>query len=234
MGGYRASMIAKGRLEHVDRVALEASLHDAEQHTLDLFDVLRELLGRAVKAATDSDTSVADEVTTHAGELEQRYAETHDRLLALMALQAPVASDLRLAIALLHVNDRLDRIGAQIVNIAKLCCEMPQGARPSADQLACLSEMAGLTEEQVAEAATILAQRDPRGAERLRRHDLAINEHNRRCFALAVHDGADEARREAAFFVALMARALERIGDNAVDIARQAAFVATGRLRPDA
>jgi phosphate transport system protein len=70
------------------------------------------------------------------------------------------------------------------------------------------------------------------GAERLRERDVAINEHNRRCFALAVEEGDDEARREAAFFVALMARALERIGDNAVDIAHQALFAAEGRLRP--
>jgi phosphate transport system protein len=58
-----------------------------------------------------------------------------------------------------------------------------------------------------------------------------INESNRRCFALAVQDGDEESRREAVFFVALMARAIERIGDNAVDIGQQTVFAANGRLR---
>ena len=60
------------------------------------------------------------------------------------------------------------------------------------------------------------------------KHDLGINEHNRRCFDLAVGDGVREAEREAAFMVAMMARAIERIGDNAVDIGRQVGFVVTG------
>jgi phosphate transport system protein len=217
----------------VERAALEQGLQQAEQQTLAEFPVVRDLLRRAVQAAIEGDRAAGERVGADAREIERRYAEVHDRLLALIALQAPVATDLRLAIALLHTNDRLERMGAQAVNIATLCREMPEGARPSEGQLACLSKMAELTDEQVAEAAVVLAERDPRGAERLRRHDLAINDRNRQCFALAVHDGDNEARREAAFFVALMARALERIGDNAVDVARQAAFVATGRLRPD-
>jgi phosphate transport system protein len=216
----------------VERAALEEGLRQAEQQTIAEFAVVRDLLRRAVAAAIEGDPAEGERVAADARELDRRYGEVHDRLLALIALQAPVATDLRLAIALLHVNDRLERMGAQAVNIATLCGEMPDGTRPSDEQLRCLAAMARLADEQVADAATVLSERDPRGAERLRRHDLALNEHNRNCFALAVHDGDDEARREAAFFVALMARALERIGDNAVDVARQAAFAATGRLRP--
>jgi phosphate transport system protein len=175
---------------------------------------------------------IAGEVADTADEFDRRYADVHDRLLSLIALQAPVASDLRLAIALLHTGDRLQRMGAQCVNLATLCSAMPEGARPSSAQLDCLSAMARLLDEQLAEAARVLAERDAEGAGRLRDHDHAINDHNRRCFALAVHDGEDEMRREAAFLVAMTARALERIGDNAVDIGRQVAFTVTGRLRP--
>jgi phosphate transport system protein len=216
----------------VERTPLEHGLREAEQQTLAEFSVVRDLLRRAVDATLKGDATAAEEVAGRARELEQRYDDVHDRLLALIALQAPVAGDLRLAIALLHVNDRLDRMGAQALNIATLCRQMPAHARPSEEQLACLSAMAALTDAQVAEAQTVLAERDPAGATLLRRHDRPINEHNRRCFALAVQDGADEGRREAGFFVALMARALERIGDNAVDVGQQAAFAASGRLRP--
>jgi phosphate transport system protein len=214
------------------RSALEKALHQAEERTLAEIDVVRGALRTAVEAALQTTPQLADAVVSQRDELERRYADVHDRLMALIARQTPVAGDLRLAMALLHVNDRLERMGAQCVNIATLCGAMPTEARPSDGQLECLSAMADLVDEQVREAAAILATRDVEGSRRLRRHDSGINEHNRRCFSLAVQEGNSEARREAAFFVALMARALERIGDNAVDIAQQAAFAATGRLRP--
>jgi phosphate transport system protein len=222
----------QGALDRVERSALEAALRDAERGTLAELEMVRGTFRRAVEAAVDCDAGAARDVTAKADEFDRRYAEVHDRLLSLIALQAPVASDLRFAIALLHINDRLQRMGAQCVNLATLCSALPEGARPSSGQLACLSAMAELVDEQMAEAARVLAERDADGAERLRDHDQAINDHNLRCFALAVHDGEDELRREAAFLVAMMARALERIGDNAVDIARQVAFTVTGRLRP--
>ena len=221
----------EGELQHAERTALQSSLHEAEQSTLAEFDVVRRALRCGVKATIEGDAALADDVTMLAGELERRYGEVHDRLLALIACQAPVAGDLRLAIALLHVNDRIERMGAQCENIAKLCFAMRTAARPSGAQLECLAAMGELADRQVAEAAKVLAERDQEGARRIREHDLAINSANRRCFELAVRDGGDEARREVAFFVALMARALERIGDNAVDVAQQAAFAVTGRLR---
>jgi phosphate transport system protein len=170
-------------------------------------------------------------VVASAGEAESRYERVHEELLALIARQQPVATDLRLAIALLHVNDRAERMAAQCVNIATLCAAVPEGHRPSPEQVSCLTEMARVVDEQVGRAQRAFATRDVDSASKLRDLDLEINEQNRRCFALAVEIGADDARRQTAFFGALMARALERIGDNAVDIGRQLVFVVTGTLR---
>jgi len=224
--------VAESGARRVERSALEQALREAEAATLAEFEVVRGSLRRAVEAATKCDAALAEEVVTHSAELEHRYSDVHDRLLALIALQAPVASDLRLAIALLHVNDRIERMGAQCANIAKLCGAVPAGARPSDGQLECLSAMAQLADEQVAEAGRAFGERDVDSARRLREHDQAINSANRRCFELAVHDGDEEARREVAFLIAMMARALERIGDNAVDVGGQVEFAVTGRLRP--
>jgi phosphate transport system protein len=219
-----------GDLPHV-RPLLDEPLAVVEEQILAELDLVRESLRRAVDAALAADPAIADEVTARGSEFDRRYDEVHDRLMALIARQAPVAGDLRLAMALLHTNDRVERMGAQCLNIATLCCALPAGGRPAQEQLDCLSAMARLADEQVAEAARVLADRDVEGARRLREHDAQINESNRRCFALGIADGDDEQRREAAFFVALMARAIERIADNAVDIGKQAAFVVTGRLR---
>lgn len=76
----------------------------------------------------------------------------------------------------------------------------------------------------------MFATRDVEGARRLTQHDLGINERDRRCFDLAVRERTDGAAREVALMLAMMARAIERIGDNAVGIGRQAGFVAAGRL----
>jgi len=216
----------------VTRIPLERALSEAEERTLAELGLIRPRLARAVEAVTTGETAVAEEVLSQADELKRRYDDVHDRLLALIARQAPVAGDLRLATALLHVNDRVDRMGAQCGNIATLCLAMPEGERPAPGQLDCLTAMARLADEQVEEAARVFAERDAEGAARLNQHDLGINERNRRCFSLAVREGDDEIHREVGFLVALMARGIERIGDNAVDIGRQAAFVVTGRLRP--
>jgi phosphate transport system protein len=216
------------------RPRLAQSLREAEEYALAELAAVRELLERAVDAAIRCDAASAEEVTASAHEFNRRYGDVHERLMAVIARQAPVASDLRLAIALLHVNDRVDRMAAQCLNIATLCSAGRPESRPSAEQLECFGVMARLADEQIAEAGRSFAERDVEGAMRLREHDLAINEHNRQCFALAVDDAADDDRREIAFFVALMARAIERIGDNAVDVGQQAAFAVTGRLRPHA
>jgi phosphate transport system protein len=215
---------------HVVRAPLDEALHATEEGTLAGLAAVREALRHAVRTVAASSAEEADRALARATELHERYDDVHERLLALIARQAPVAGDLRLAIALLHVNDRLERMSAQCVNIITLCRAFPANEAPSEDQLDCLHAMAALADEQMAGAGRVFATRDVEGARRLAQHDLGINERNRRCFELAVRDRAEESQREVALMVAMMARAIERIGDNAVDIGRQAAFVATGRL----
>jgi phosphate transport system protein len=213
-----------------DRVPLEQALREAEQRSLAELQIVRTALDRAVAAVTEGKPSLADEVAGQVAELTRRYEEVHEGLLTLMARQAPVAGDLRLAIALLHVNERVERMARQCGNIVTLHRALPEGQHPASEQLECLAAMARLADEQIAEAAMAFAARDVAGARRLDEHDLGINRANRRCFSIAVREGDRETAREVGFLVAMMARAIERIGDNAVDIGRQAAFVATGRL----
>lgn len=182
-------------------------------------------------AASDCDTHRANQLIGRAEALARAGEQVHEELMALIARQAPVAGDLRLAMALVHANDRIARMEAQCVNIATLCNAIPNHEPPSRAQLDCLMAMATLVDAQVAEAAQAMRERDVDLVRQLHQQDQEVNHHNRACFELAVQEGADEARRRTAFFAALMARALERIGDNAVEIARQATFVVTGQLR---
>jgi phosphate transport system protein len=213
------------------RRPLEQTLREIEDVTLGELERARGGLRIAVVAAIRDEDEVAAEVIRSVDAASQRYEGIHDQLFAMVARQAPVAGDLRLAIALLHVNDRIERISAQCMNIATLGRAMSAPELPSAEQVECLSAMADLTDEQLVTAARVFAERDVDGLARLRGHDLEINQHNRRCFELAVEFGRDENTREAVLFVAMMARAIERIGDNAVDVGRQMAFAVTGRIR---
>src|SRR3712207_7251526 len=91
--------------------------------------------------------------------------------------------------------------------------------------------MGTLARSQILQCRQAFALRDVALAEDLVRQDAEINRLNRDVFARAVAVGTDEDRREWAMHLMLMARALERIGDNAVDVGEQVAFVETGLFR---
>ena len=88
-----------------------------------------------------------------------------------------------------------------------------------------------LTRSQVAQAKEAFASRDVELAEDLVRQDADINRLQRGIFKRAVDIGDDAEMREWAMLMVLVARALERIGDNTVDIAEQVVFVVTGLFR---
>src|SRR5215213_526718 len=102
--GLRANTMEP--IRRVERTALSAALAAAEDETLEELDFVRRMLARAVDAAKSCDPQAIQEVVDCRDEAERRYEDAHARLLALIALQQPVATDLRLAMALVHINDR--------------------------------------------------------------------------------------------------------------------------------
>jgi phosphate transport system protein len=163
--------------------------------------------------------------------IDGRYLEIHQSILTLLATQAPVATDLRLIAALLHVMKNIERMGDQCVNIAKL---IPiAGREPPADEriLKNLVAMGNGVWAQIRQAKRAFLDRNVEMARDLVREDDVIDDLNRDCFQLAIEIGDDHDRREWAMTMMLVARALERIGDNAVDIGEQVAFLVTGLFR---
>jgi phosphate transport system protein len=133
--------------------------------------------------------------------------------------------------ALLHVIKHAERMGDQCVNIAKLLPVAGYEAPKDEEILARIVKMGGLARSEVGQAKQAFLLRDVDLAEDLVRQDEQINRLNRECFQRAVETGDDVDRREWAMTMMLVARALERIGDNAVDIGEQVAFVVTGLFR---
>lgn len=217
-------------MEHQLRQVFSAQLEDLEQQALSGFDLVTEQVARAMEAVRLSDASLASRVVATDRSMDRRYLDIHHEVIALLASQAPVAGDLRLVAALLHVVWCLERMGDQCANIAKL---VPlSGHEPPRDEemLATILRMGQLVGRQIVQAKQALVSRDVELAQDLPRQDAEVDQLNRVVFKHAVDLGGDVELREWAMFMVLTARALERIGDNAVDVAEQTIFLVTGLL----
>jgi phosphate transport system protein len=212
------------------RAAYQESLVRLEQMIQGEGDLVVRAVHDAVTALLNGDDALAGEVIAFDDEIDAAHHRVELAVERLLALQAPVAGDLRLILAILHVNHNLERMGDQCVNIAKLMRLIRDTALPD-DVTALFAEMGSRTEQMVRVALDCFAARDVDRAETLIELDEPIDSGNRDMVGLVIaHDG-NEVQREAGIRATQIARCLERIGDNAVDIGEQTAFLVTGEVR---
>lgn len=213
------------------RTHYRGELERLEASGLGGLDLVSAALGRTLEAVEHQDVELAQLVIADDDRIDGRYLEVHQSLITLLATQSPVATDLRLISALLHVLKNVERMGDQCVNICKL---IPlTGNEPPADEemLRLILAMGRQTRTLISQAKRAFEARNVEMARDLVRQDDAVDDLNRDCFRLALEIGDDADRREWAMTMLLAARAIERIGDNAVDIGEQVAFVVTGLFR---
>jgi phosphate transport system protein len=206
-------------------------LRELERQTLGGLDLVNLQLDRALEAVNYQDVELAGMVVADDDRIDGRYLEVHQGILSLLARQAPVAGDLRIVAALLHVIRCIERMGDQCVNIAKLVPLSGYESPKDKDILDAIERMGQLARSQVSQAKQALGSRNVELAKDLVRQDAEINRLNRETFKRAVEVGDHLDVREWAMFMILVARCLERIGDNTVDIAEQVVFVVTGLFR---
>jgi phosphate transport system protein len=214
--------------EEMTRTQYREDLESLERRGLEGLDMVVAALDRTLEAAEHADVELAELVITDDDRIDGRYLEVHQELVTMLATQSPVATDLRLISALLHVMHSIERMGDQCVNIAKL---IPlSGHEPPADPelLKRVLMMGKQCRTLTTQAKRAFADRDVNLAQDLVRQDDVVDNLNRECFQIALEIGDDADRREWAMTMLLGARALERIGDNAVDIGEQVAYVVTG------
>ena len=207
------------------------TLRELERQTMGGLDMVALQLERALEAVRTRDMELTGLVLADDDRIDGRYLEVHQGVLTLLATQAPVAGDLRLVAALLHVIRCVERMGDQCVNIAKL---VPLSGYESPRDEAILEAIDGMGQialSLVSQAQETFMSRNVELAQELARRDAEIDRLNREIPRRAVAIGDDLDLREWAIFMTLVARALERVGDNAVDIAEQTVFVVTGLFR---
>jgi len=207
------------------------ALKQLEFQALGGLDLVITALDRALEAVGYQDVELAGMVVADDDLIDGRYLEVHQGILSLLALQTPVATDLRIVAALLHVIRCIERMGDQCVNIAKLVPLSGYESPKDKDILDAIERMGQLARSQLSQAKEAFASRNVGLAQDLVRQDSEINRLNREIFRRAVEIGDDVDTREWAMFMILVARCLERVGDNTVDIAEQVVFVVTGLFR---
>jgi phosphate transport system protein len=195
---------------------------------------LGELAGTSVRRSVDAlhrhDDDLADAVVAGDDEIDELYQSLDQGMLALLALQAPVAADLRLVSVIMHCSLHLERIGDQAVNIAKIY-KVTSQQPGNATILQQLGEMGDIVVEMVRTAMDALRRRDVELCLTLPKMDDPVDRLNRNMHFEVAKLADDPGALDWGLHMNIAARALERVGDNAVDIGEQVAFLITGEFR---
>jgi phosphate transport system protein len=214
----------------VVRINFHEELETAQRGLLAEGRLVRDQLQTIMRALAERDVDLAQQVLADDDRVDDIYLATDTRILNLLALQAPVAGDLRLVSAILHSNLHLERMGDLCVNVAKFVLnkEPYPGESP---MLTRLEEMGARAAEMLELAMSAFAQRSAELAEELPDRDNALDRLNRGMLDDLKAYVNDEQSFEWASKLILVARYLERFGDHAVDIGEQVSFLVTGVFR---
>jgi phosphate transport system protein len=203
--------------------ALEARLQEQGQV------VLRAIRG-SISALVTQDDELCDEVIAFDDEIDRRYHAIERGIEELLGRALLPPADLRLLLAVLHDSIHLERIGDQCVTVAKLT-KLTNALVTERRLVEGLDEMGERAEEMVKVALESFAARDVERALSLVDLDELIDRTNRRVTKHVLELAARPEAQEWGMRMIVVSRCLERIGDNAVDIGEQTAYVVTGEFR---
>ncbi len=211
------------------RIGLQAELDALEAGFQETGEIVLRSIRGVVDALRTQDVELCDEVIAFDDEVDDRYMAMEKQVEMVLARQTPVATDLRLVLALLHNALHLERIGDQCVTIAKLT-KLSSHLGTKQAVMESLVDMGERSAEMVKQALAAFAGRDVEQARELHRLDDLIDRANRQVFSEVLGYVNDSEALEWGMRQITVSRCFERIGDNAVDIGEQTAFLVTGEL----
>ena len=194
-------------------------------------DLVLRALRSALNALARGDSELAEEVIGFDDEIDRRYLEIETGVQSLLARQTPVATDLRLVLAILRVNLHLERMADYCVTVAKLTKLMGNLDVSDDGILDSLEDMGRRAEQMIRVALDAFADRDVEKATSLNELVDLIDRANRQAVDDVLSLGDSPEEREYGLRMLVISRCVERIGDHAVDIGEQITFVVTGELR---
>jgi phosphate transport system protein len=193
--------------------------------------LMTELVGKAMGKATDSlltdDLQLAEQVITGDELINSINSSIEERSLQMVALQAPVATDLRILMSAIRMGSSLERMGDLASHIAKqVRLRYPNPSVPE-ELRETFRQMGAAATKIVDETGRVIATRDADLAEKIKVYDDELDRLHRELFSVVLADDWTESV-EAAIDVTLLSRFYERFGDHAVTVARRVVHIVTG------
>lgn len=191
-------------------------------------DVAR-AMENATRALLESDLQLAEQIISEDVKIDDVRAEAEHRAFGLLALQAPVATDLRVVVAGIHGAGDLERMGDLALHVAQAARRRhPQSVLPD-EVKPYFAEMGKIGVELAKKAGQVIRSRDLEAATQLEADDDAVDDIHQHMFTVLMDRNWTHGV-SAAVDVALLARFYERYADHAVAVARRIVYVVTGRM----
>ncbi|MEC3982288.1 phosphate signaling complex protein PhoU [Amycolatopsis sp. H20-H5] len=188
-----------------------------------------EAMERATKALLEVDLGLAEQVISDDQKVDDARAECEEQAYALLALQAPVATDLRTVLAAIHAAESLERMGDLALHVAKAARRrhpepvLPESVRPD------FAEMGKVAVRLARQAEQVIKTKDVQAARTLEAEDDEVDDIHKHLFTV-IMDKDWPHGVAAAVDVTLLGRFYERFADHAVSVARRMVFVVTGKM----
>lgn len=205
--------------------------HDDLDAISDSLIEMTRLVGSAISRATtallDADLSLAESVITADETIDLIYRDVEERAFTILAIQAPVASDLRVVVTSLRMVADLERMGDYALNIAKIARRRSPASAIPPELRSTIIEMGNEAEEIVARTGSVIASRSLQEAEELEKEDDVMDALHRKLFTTLLNDDWKHGM-EAAIDITLCGRYYERFADHAISVGRRVVYLVTG------
>ncbi|GIH08737.1 phosphate transport system regulatory protein PhoU [Rhizocola hellebori] len=209
------------------REEFRADLYEVGRLLVSMAEAVRTAMGAATTALLSADKEGAERVVARDAEINAIFHSVEDKVLRLLAQQAPVASDLRMVITSLHIGTDLERMGDLAEHVAKSALRRYPGVAVPAELAGVVGQMANVADRIAGKITLVLASRDLERAAELERDDDDMDELERQLYTRIL--GPDWKHGvEAAVDAALLGRFYERYADHAVNAGRHVIYLVTG------
>ncbi|RSM84267.1 phosphate transport system regulatory protein PhoU [Kibdelosporangium aridum] len=211
------------------REAYRDQLGQLADQLADMCSMVGDAMSLATRALLESDLALAEQVIGDDAKIDDARAKAEEEAYALLALQAPVATDLRTVLAVIHAAESLERMGDLALHVAKAARRrhpnpvLPDGVKPY------FAEMGKVACKMAQQAEQVIRTQDIKLARELDETDDEMDDLHRHLFTVLMDRNWDHGVA-AAVDVTLLGRFYERFADHAVSVANRVVFVVTGKM----
>lgn len=209
------------------REEFRADLYEVGRQLVSMAEAVRTAMGAATTALLSADKEGAERVVARDEQVNEIFRSVEEKVLRLLAQQAPVASDLRMVITSLHIGTDLERMGDLAEHVAKSALRRYPAIAVPAELAGIVGQMANVADRIAGKITLVLASRDVKRAAELERDDDAMDELERQLYTKILSPDWSHGV-EAAVDAALLARFYERYADHAVNAGQHVIYLVTG------